>query len=87
MEGRRLILNDGTTIENGDAGKADGSLWLYFSGYTMQEVADIFFDADKTSKIVYQFGDMNAEYDDYTNCVSINIDADGNNSVCMKKGV
>ena len=39
MEGRRLILSDGTVIEDGQAGLADGNLWLYLPGYTMQDAA------------------------------------------------
>ena len=83
---QRLILNDGTTIENGDAGYSDGSLWLFFTGYTMQEMAGMFLDPEKTSKIVYQYGDMSAEYDNFTNCKTMTIDTDGNNSVCMARG-
>lgn len=85
MEGRRLILNDGTIIENGQAGYSSGFLWLYFTGYTMMQMM-IFCDDDKTRKIVFQYGDMSDEYDGFTNCVTMNIDTDGNNSVCLKKG-
>ena len=86
MEGRRLILNDGTTIENGEAGCADGSLWCYLPGYTMQQAASLFFDAAKTAKIIFQYGNMEDEYNGYTNCVTITT-AGGMTSVCMKKGV
>lgn len=85
MEGRRLILNDGTIIENGEAGCAQGFLWCYFIGYTLQQAASLFFDVSKTSRIVFQYGEMEDTYNGYTNCVNLNIDADGMISVCMKR--
>ena len=87
MEGVRLILNDGTIIENGRCGYADGSLWAHLpTGYTMQQAASLFFDAEKTSKIVFQYGDMSEEYDGFTECVNLYINTDGEIWVCLKKG-
>lgn len=86
MEGRRLILNDGTVIEDGNAGYSDGFLWLWFAGYTLQQAATMFFDPTKTAKIVYQYGEMQDEYTGYTVCRSLMTDADGRISVCMVKG-
>lgn len=87
MEGRRLILNDGTIIEDGNAGCADGFLWLWLpDGYTMSQAAGLFFDASKTSKIVFQYGEMEDEYDGYTVCINMNMDTGGLVSVCMTKG-
>ena len=85
MEGQRLILNDGTTIEPGRAGYAQGFLWLYFVG-TMQQAASLFFDPSKTSRIVFQYGEMQDTYDGFTTCMNIGADVDGNISVCMTKG-
>lgn len=85
--GRRLILADGTVIENGEAGYADGFLWLWFSGMTMQEAAGIFFDPEKTAVIVFEYGEMSDTYEDFTNCRSISVSADGLISVCMTKEV
>ena len=85
MEGNRLILNDGTTIENGSAGYADGSVWLYLPGYTMQQAAAFAFDSSKTSSITYQYGDMQDVYTGYTDCVGMLTNYDGLVSVCMKQ--
>lgn len=85
MKGIRLILNDGTVIENGRAGYAEGCLWCYITGYTMMQAAALFLDAEKTARIVFQYGEMQDEYEGYTNCVNIQIDVDGEVSVCMKK--
>lgn len=86
MEGRRLILNDGTTIEGGEAGYTHKHLWCYMpDGYTMAQTAEIFLDPEKTAKIIFQYGDMNTEYDGFTECQHIMND-DGAISVCMVKG-
>ena len=86
LEGQRLILNSQLTIENGTAGYFDGHLWLYFTGYTLQETATIFFDPANTATIVFQFGDMAETYEGFTDCVNLSINSDGNVSVCMIKG-
>ena len=83
--GRRLILMDGTTIENGEAGYAGGFLWLYFTGYTIAEAAGIFTDPEKTGRIVFQYGQMEDTYDGYTDCRALNMDGDGKVSVCLTK--
>jgi hypothetical protein len=84
--GRRLILKDNTTIEDGKAGYADGFLWLWFSGYTLQQAAAIFFDPSKTETIVFQYGGMQDEYTGFTDCRTLTTNADGEISVCMVKG-
>ena len=88
MEGRRLILNDGTIIEGGNAGLSSAhNLWMWFTGFTMMQAAAIFFNPQNTAKIVFQYGEMEVEYEGYTNCTSISIDMDGKVSVCMVQEV
>ena len=84
-EGQRLILMDETTIEDGKCGYADGRLWCWLIGYTMQQAAGIFLDPAKTGKIVYEYGEMSSEYDGFTNCTNLFIDNDGKVSVCLMK--
>lgn len=84
--GQRLIMNDGTVIENGRAGYSQGTLVCFVTGFTMQQAANLFFDAEKTSKIIFQYGEMSNEYDGFTNCININKNVDGVVSVCMTKG-
>ena len=86
MEGRRLILNDGTVIENGEAGYSNGVLWCYFDGYTIQQAGSLFFNASVTAKITFEYGEMTDEYEGFNNCVGIKIDSDGKISVCLKRG-
>ena len=86
-EGQRLILMDGTIIEDGRCGYADAHLWCWITGYTMQQAAAIFFDPGKTGKIVYEYGEMSKEYNGFTTCTNLFIDSDGQISVCLVKGV
>lgn len=85
-EGQRLIFDDGTVIEDGRCGYSDGHLWCWITGYTMQQAAAVFFDPEKTAKIVYEYGEMSDEYDGYTNCTSLMINNDGQVSACLVRG-
>ena len=84
--GRRLILADQTTIENGRCGYSDGHLCCWFTGYSMQSAAMIFFDPNKTNRIVFEFGEMSNTYENFTNCINLMIDSDGIISVVMTRG-
>ena len=84
--GRRLILMDGTQIEDGSCGYADRRLWCYVKNYTMPQAAQVFLDPSKTGKIIFQYGDMSDEYDGFTYCTNIFLDED-QVSVCLRKGV
>jgi len=87
MEGRRLILADGTVIEDGTAGESGGFLWCWFSGYTLNVAAWLFFSPERTETIRFQYGEMEDVYEGYTECRGLSIDADGKISVCMTKAV
>lgn len=84
--GQRLILADGTRIENGTAGYASGFLWLKLQDYTMQEAAAIAFDPEKTETILFQYGEMEDEYNGFTECRTLLKDEDAV-SVCLTKAV
>lgn len=86
MNGRRIVLNDGTTIEGGEAGYSQGFLWVWFTGYTLQQAALMFFDTSKTSKIVFQYGEMESVYDGFTTVTNLGIDVDQQVSVCLTRG-
>ena len=84
--GQRLILMDGTQIEDGGCGYSEGRLWCWITGYTMPEAAAVFFDPEKTGKIVFEYGEMSDKYDGFTNCVNLFINDDGIVSVCLIRG-
>ena len=85
MEGQRIILNDGTVIENGRAGYYQGALWCYFDGRTIGEAIQLFTNADRTARIVFQYGEMEDVYEGFTDCFHVSV-ADGSISVGLKKG-
>ena len=82
MDGRQLKLNDGTIIPDGEAGLSGGFLWSYLPGYTIQQAAAVAFDANKTSVIEFDYGDMEDTFTGYTACVNISAE-DGQASVCL----
>ena len=84
--GVRLILADQTVIENGRCGYSDGHLWCWITGYSMQSAVAMFFDPNRTKRIIYEYGEMSDEYENYTNCTNVMIDADGMISICMTRG-
>ena len=84
--GQRIVLNDGTTIEDGSAGYSSGKLWCWFRGFTLPEASAIFFDSEKTRRIVYEYGEMSDVYVGYTEVISMFIDEDGQVSICLVKG-
>ena len=85
MDGRKIILNDGTEIP-GECGYSQGFLWCWFTGYTMQQAAYLFFDPSKTSRITFVYGEMQDVYEGYTNCFNLGIDVDGKVSVGLTRG-
>lgn len=84
--GQRLILKDGTIIEDGSCGYSDGRLWCWIHGFTMAQAAQLFFDHEKTDHILYEYGEMKADYTGFTECRNLNIDNDGQISACLVKG-
>lgn len=71
--GHRLILADGTEIENGRAGYNAGYLVLWLPGYTMAEAAAVAFNPLKTDRIVFQYGEMEDVYEHFTTCKTLNM--------------
>ena len=86
MYNELLTLNDGTTV-NVSSGISDGFLWLWFSGYTMQEISIIFLDENKTSHFTIKSDEKISEYDGFTDCRLLQKNYDGNLSVCLTRGV
>ena len=85
-EGFRIILADGTTIEDARASLADGFFWMYIPGITIQEATEFAFDPEKMSKIRYQHGQAEEEYDGYITPYHLMTNP-SEISVCMTKAV
>ena len=80
MYDETLILNDGTTV-NVTSGLSDGFLWLWFTGYSMQEAANLFLDESKT----VHFTINSTEYDCFTDCRLIQRNTEGKLSICLTR--
>lgn len=83
----RLILNDGTIIDSGQAWLVTGVLRCFFNGYTINEAATLFLDATKTAHIIYDNGETQETFDGYTICTSIDMDVEGYVHIGLEKGV
>lgn len=82
--GKRLILADGTEIENARAGYSERSLWIWLPGFTMKEAADMAFDPLKTDRILFQYGEMEDEYEHFTDCTTLTRQ-ENEIAVCLKR--
>ena len=86
----KLILNDGTVIDGGSAGYADGFLWLWLPEWTIQRGASIIASPDLTvrtmSRIIFKYeADMEEVYSGYTVCTAIMQEGD-TLAICLVKG-
>jgi len=84
--GQRLILADGTKLEDSYAGYAEGYLWCYLRGLSMAEAGALFLDPEKTAVIKFEYGEMEDVYEGMTECRILRMDLDGQIAVCMTKG-
>lgn len=57
---KRLILNDGTVLENCECGYASRSLWCFLSDIPFGEVFQYFSSPDKFSTVIFEL-----EYEKY----------------------
>ena len=64
---QKLILNDGTELENSYACETLENLFLYIkNGMNMMQVFMLLYDPNKTDRIIYTSGDMTSEYTGFT---------------------
>ena len=85
MEGQRLILADGTIIEDGRAGLSEGLLWMWWPGWTMIDAVGKAFNPSAIGTIIFQYGDMEDTFVGYTSCVNLSQNM-SEITLCMTKG-
>ena len=85
MNGRKLILNDGTVIEDGTCGQADGVLWCYLPDGDIRQAFALFSDPEKTARIRFIYGEMEDVYEGYTDLTAIAAGQDGEIRVQLRK--
>lgn len=87
MDEQKLILADGTEIEQGRAYLSDGELWLMigWNGRTVLEAAKIFSDETKTERITYVHDEVD-EFEGMTDLRMVMIDRDGTMNIKLTRG-
>lgn len=84
--GRRIILADGDSYENAEAGYHGGYLAVFMKRIvTLQEAAVIFFNTAKTAAITFEYGPMEDRYEGYTHVSNLCESADGNVTVTLRR--
>lgn len=87
MSGRYLVLADNTTYDGGECGYAEGVLWCYLPpGTDMKQAFLDFSDTTKTERIVFHYGEMQSEYEHFTDMRLCMIDYDGQVKIQLMKG-
>lgn len=83
---RKLILNDGTEIENASALLSSGTLFLYLGqAVNMVQAFDLLIDPEITERITYQEFDSVKVFDGYTDLTFIRKEDDGSINAGMKE--
>ena len=83
---QKLILNNGTELENSYAAESIDYLFLYINnGMTMRQVMILMNDPERINRIIYAAGDNRTEYNDYTTVSSITMEYGGMISVRLRK--
>lgn len=78
---RRITLNDGTVFDGCTCGMASGVLWCYLQGVTFTNALAAFTDPQKTSRIVFAYGEMEDTHDGYTTMIAAVDDRHGTISI------
>ena len=73
----KLILNDGTELENSHVLLSGTTLWFYLNGVTFNEAYELMSDPEKTGKIIAEYYGSVAEYDSYTDLFCLRREDDG----------
>ena len=86
MNGRKITLADGTVYDEGECGFADGVLWCYLpTGIDLTQAFMSFANPEKTSTIVFSYGEMSDTYNGFTDMQGIMKTYDGKVNVSLKR--
>ena len=71
----RLVLKDGTILNDCECGYCNGSLWCYLKGLSFNEAFQQFSDPSKLSEITFEYGTetyyRQTIYSGFTNIIAI----------------
>lgn len=83
---QKLILNDGTELNNSYAAETIDYLFLYISnGMSMLKIMMLMADPEKIGRIIYAAGNNETQYTDYTTVSSITAEHGGMISVSLRR--
>lgn len=77
MEGRRVVMADGTELIDAEIGYAYGHIWCYLQNITLPMAYDLFSNPQKTGTLIFDYGDMRDVYEGFTQVNTIKISEDG----------
>ena len=66
MEGRRVVMADGTELIDATIGYANRHIWCYLQNITLPVAYDLFSDPQKIGTLVFDYGDMQDVYEGFT---------------------
>lgn len=77
MDGRRIVMADGTEMIDAEIGYANGHIWCFLKNITLPMAYDLFSDTRKTGTLIFNYGEMQDVYEGYTQVNTIKISEDG----------
>lgn len=79
MEGRRVVMADGTELLDAEIGYTDKHIWCFLKHITFFEAYDLFSNPLKTQTLIFDYGDMQDVYEGFTELDTIKKTEDGVN--------
>lgn len=88
MNGRKLILADGTTYMEGECGQSEEFLWCWLPiGTDITKIFSDFTNPEKTARITFEYSSESITYEGYTVFRGLLIDSNGMIKVRIKKEI
>lgn len=79
MEGRKVVMADGTELLDAEIGYTDQHIWCFLKNVTFPEAYDLFSDPLKTQVLIFDYGDMQDVHEGFTELHTIKKTEDGVN--------
>lgn len=73
MEGRRIVMADGTELMDAEIGYANRHIWCHLKNITLPMAYDLFSNPQKTGTLIFDYGDMRDVYEGFTQVNTIKI--------------
>lgn len=77
MEGRRIVMADGTELMDSEIGYSNQHIWCFLKNITLPVAYDLFSNPQKTGTLIFDYGEMQDVYEGFTQINTIKISEDG----------